>query len=83
MKLYVGKLNYQMDEDGIRDVFAPYGTVDSVKLIIARDTGRSRGFAFVEMPNQDEAMNAMSELSQREVDGRALVVNEARPQVRR
>ena len=82
MKLYVGNLNYNMDEDALRDVFAPFGEIDSVKLIIDRDTGRSRGFGFVEMPNKNEALSAMNELSQKEVDGRALVVNEARPQVR-
>ncbi|MEQ9365591.1 MAG: RNA-binding protein [Leptospirales bacterium] len=82
MKLYVGNLNYNMDEDSLRDVFAPFGEVESVKLIIDRDTGRSRGFGFVEMPNKNEALSAMGELAQREVDGRALVVNEARPQVR-
>ena len=82
MKLYVGNLNYAMDEDGLRDVFAPFGEVDSVKMIIDRDTGRSRGFGFVEMPNKNEALSAMGELAQREVDGRMLVVNEARPQVR-
>ncbi len=82
MKLYVGNLNYNMDEDSLRDVFAPFGEIDSVKLIIDRDTGRSRGFGFVEMPNKNEALSAMNELSQKEVEGRALVVNEARPQVR-
>lgn len=82
MKLYVGNLNYNMDEDGLRDVFTPFGEVESVKMIIDRDTGRSRGFGFVEMPNKNEALSAMGELAQREVEGRMLVVNEARPQVR-
>ncbi|MCR9140979.1 MAG: RNA-binding protein [bacterium] len=82
MKLYVGNLNYNMDEDSLRDVFTPYGEVESVKLIIDRDTGRSRGFGFVEMPNKNEALSAMDELAQKEIEGRALVVNEARPQVR-
>lgn len=83
MKLYVGNLNYAMDETTLQDLFTGYGEVDSVKLVIDRDTGRSRGFAFVEMPNKNEALNAMQDLAQKEIEGRMLVVNEARPQARR
>ncbi|MCB1307631.1 MAG: RNA-binding protein [Leptospiraceae bacterium] len=83
MKLYVGNLSYSLNEDSIHDLFVPFGEVESVKLIMDRETGRSRGFAFVEMPNKDEALKAMGELARKEIDGRALVVNEARPQERR
>jgi RNA recognition motif-containing protein len=72
-----------MDETTLQDLFTGYGEVDSVKLVIDRDTGRSRGFAFVEMPNKNEALNAMQDLAQKEIEGRMLVVNEARPQARR
>lgn len=79
MKLYVGNLNYRMTEDSVADLFRAYGDVESVKLITDRETGRSRGFAFVDMPNKSEALNALKELSNQEVEGRPLVVNEARP----
>ncbi len=79
MKLYVGNLNYRLTEDSIADLFRAYGDVESVKLITDRETGRSRGFAFVDMPNKNEALNAMKELANQEVEGRPLVVNEARP----
>lgn len=82
MNIFVTKLNYDSSEDSIRDLFESHGTVDSVKLITDRDSGRSKGFAFVEMPNDDEALNAIEALNDAELDGRQIVVKkaEARPE---
>ncbi len=79
MKLYVGNLSYSLNEDDLRDLFAPYGNLESVIVIMDRDTGRSKGFGFVEFANDTEARAAMSALNGREINGRALTVNEARP----
>jgi len=79
MKLYVGNLSFATREDDLRQLFAAYGTPDSVAVISDRDTGRSKGFGFVEFSNDEEARAAMSALNGRELDGRALTVNEARP----
>ncbi len=77
--IYVGNLDFGATEDSIRSLFEAYGTVDRVSLVRDRDTGRSRGFAFVEMANAAEADQAISALDGRDVDGRALKVNEAQP----
>ena len=79
MKLYVGNLPYNTSEDDLRSLFSTYGAVSSVAIITDRDTGRSKGFGFVEFGNDDEARNAISALSGQEYGGRALTVNEARP----
>jgi RNA recognition motif-containing protein len=79
MKLYVGNLSYSTGESDLRDLFAAYGAVESVAVITDRDSGRSKGFGFVEFGNDDEARNAISALSGQEYGGRALTVNEARP----
>lgn len=79
MNIYVGNLNYQTNEDELGNLFANYGDVNSVKIMTDRDTGRSRGFAFIEMENDDDARNAIEELNQTEFKTRNLVVNEARP----
>lgn len=79
-KLYVGNLPYSTSEDDLRSLFAQAGTVNSVALIKDRDTGRSKGFAFVEMANQAEAEKAISMFNSYELDGRPLKVNMARPQ---
>ena len=79
MKLYVGNLSYNTSEDELRDIFAAYGQPDSVKVITDRDTGRSKGFGFVEFANDQEARAAIAGLNGKEVGGRALTVNEARP----
>ena len=79
MKLYVGNLPYNTTEDDLRTLFSTYGAVNSVAIITDRDTGRSKGFGFVEFGNDDEARNAISALSGQEYGGRALTVNEARP----
>lgn len=83
MKLYVGNLSFNSDQRSVEELFSQYGTVSSVNVITDRDTGRSRGFAFVEMANKQEAISAMSALSNHELDGRSLVVNEARPRADR
>src|SRR3990172_7496233 len=78
-KLYVGNLSYDTTEAQLRDAFTAVGEVDSVSLITDRDSGRSKGFAFVEMPNETEAKSAIDKLNGTEVDGRTLNVSEARP----
>jgi len=82
-KLYVGNLSYGATESTIRSLFENYGAVESVNLITDRDTGRSKGFGFVEMTNDAEAQKAITALNGKEVDGRALTVNEARPKEER
>ncbi len=79
MNIYVGNLSYSLDESELREAFAAFGEVSSVKVLMDRETGRSRGFGFVEMPNQTEAEAAVAEINGKEVGGRALRVNEARP----
>jgi RNA recognition motif-containing protein len=83
MNIYVGNLSYGQTEDELRDAFAAYGDVTSVKILMDRETGRSRGFAFVEMPNQSEGETAIAQLNGKDLGGRALRVNEARPRERR
>ncbi len=78
-KLYVGNLPFSATEDEIREKFEEFGSVMSVNLISDRDTGRPRGFGFVEMENGEEADAAISALDQTDMDGRKLNVNEARP----
>jgi RNA recognition motif-containing protein len=72
-----------MSEDELREAFAAYGDVASVKILSDRETGRSRGFGFVEMPNQSEGEAAVAQLNGKELGGRTLRVNEARPRERR
>ena len=79
MNLYVGNLSYDMSEENLRNEFSEYGEVKSAKIITDKFTGRSRGFGFVEMNSDDEGKKAMEELNGKDVDGRELVVNEARP----
>ena len=79
MNLYVGNLSYEMSEENLRTQFAEYGEVQSAKIITDKFTGRSRGFGFVEMNSDDEGKKAMEELNGKDVEGRQLVVNEARP----
>lgn len=83
MKLYVGNLSFNADKTSVEELFSAYGSVTSINIITDRATGRSRGFAFVEMENKKEAINAMNALSNQEFDGRPLVVNEARPRADR
>ena len=78
-KLYVGNLSYDMTDSDLQTLFEQFGAVQSVQIIMDRDTGRSKGFGFVEMANNTEAQAAISALNGKESDGRALTVNEARP----
>lgn len=81
--IFVGNLSYQVSEGELEAVFSAYGAVDRVSIIRDRDTGQPRGFAFVEMPNADEAANAIRGVNGREIAGRAVNVNEARPRSER
>jgi RNA recognition motif-containing protein len=83
MNIYVGNLSYGMSEDELRDAFGAFGEVSSVKILMDRETGRSRGFGFVEMPNKSEAETAIAQLNGKDVGGRALRINEARPREQR
>jgi len=78
-KLYVGNLTYGVNDGDLQQMFAPHGSVQSAQVIMDRDTGRSKGFGFVEMGSDQEAQAAIQALNGKEVDGRALTVNEARP----
>jgi RNA recognition motif-containing protein len=78
-KIYVGNLAYSVTSSDLEQMFAPYGTVQSAQVIMDRDTGRSKGFGFVEMSSDAEAQAAIDALNGSEQDGRTLTVNEARP----
>jgi len=79
MNIYVGNVNYQATEETLRNLFEQYGEVTSVKIITDKVSGRSKGFAFVEMTNDDEAKEAIENLNGKEFSSRELTVNEARP----
>ena len=79
MNIFVAKLSYSTTVDELRSLFEPYGDLDDVKIIMDRETGRSKGFGFVEMPNDDEAREAIANLNDSEVDGRNIVVKKANP----
>ena len=83
MNIYVGNLSYSSTEDAVRALFEAHGEVTSVRLITDRDTGRPRGFGFVEMSNDEEARAAIGALDGQDLDGRNLKVNEARPKENR
>ncbi len=78
-KLYVGNLTFSVNDGELRSIFEPHGQVASAQVIMDRDTGRSKGFGFVEMGTDQEAQSAINALNGQEVNGRALTVNEARP----
>ncbi len=78
MKMYVSNLSFNTGETELHELFAKYGTVGSASVVLDRETGRSRGFGFVEMEDVDSAQNAMSQLNGKEVEGRPLNVSEAR-----
>ncbi|WP_372656460.1 RNA recognition motif domain-containing protein [Hydrogenophaga sp.] len=78
-KLYVGNLSYSVRDDSLQQHFAEFGTVESAKVMMDRDSGRSKGFGFVEMSSDAEAQAAISGMNGQSVDGRDMVVNEARP----
>jgi cold-inducible RNA-binding protein len=78
-KLYVGNLSYETTDGDLQTLFGPHGTVQSAQIIMDRDTGRSKGFGFVEMDNGEQAQAAITALNGQQVNGRALTANEARP----
>jgi RNA recognition motif-containing protein len=82
-KLYVGNLSYNVRDDDLQQAFAQYGSVSSAKVMMDRDTGRSKGFGFVEMGSDAEAQSAINGMNGQSLDGRAIVVNEARPREER
>jgi RNA recognition motif-containing protein len=79
MNIFVGNLPFSTTEDQLRDEFGAFGEVSSVKIIVDRETGRSRGFGFVEMPSDQEGQTAVQELDQKDFGGRQIRVSEARP----
>jgi len=83
MNIFVGNLPFTTEGADLETLFAPYGTVASAQVLMDRDTGRSRGFGFVEMPDQGEAQAAIETLAGRDFGGRSLQVNEARPRAER
>ena len=83
MNIYVGNLSYSVTEEDLNAMFSEFGDVTSAKLIMDRDTGRSKGFAFVEMSGEDAGQKAIDELNGRDVGGRSLTVNKARPREER
>jgi RNA recognition motif-containing protein len=82
-KLYVGNLSFSVDSHQLSEIFSAYGTVSSSKVIMDRDTGRSKGFAFVEMSAANEAQNAIQNLNGQDLSGRAMNISEAKPQAPR
>ena len=83
MNIFVANLNYRTDEEQLRSAFEEFGPVDSVKIIFDRATNRSKGFGFVEMTDDEDARQAIEDLHDEELDGRKLVVREARPNTER
>jgi RNA recognition motif-containing protein len=81
--IYVGNISYGADEHAIRSLFEQHGTVESVRIVMDRDSGQSKGFGFVEMSQDADAQKAIAALNGKELDGRTLTVNEARPKVER
>lgn len=79
MKIYIGGLPYEANNDRLTEIFSHYGEVTSAQIIMDRDTGRSKGFGFVEMTDSAAAKKAIAELHEAELDGRTITVNEARP----
>ena len=79
MNIYVGNLGYDVSDDQLQTAFQAYGEVESARIITDRDTGSSKGFGFVEMPNKDQALAATEALNGTELGGRTVTVNEARP----
>ena len=79
MNIYVANLNYQLKDDDLHQVFEEYGEVSSAKVILDKFSGRSKGFGFVEMPNDEEAQQAIDGLNNKEIMGKAVVVNKAKP----
>lgn len=83
MNIFVAKLSYSTDDDTLRNAFEAFGEVESAKIIFDREQGRSKGFGFVEMPDESEALNAIDNLNESQLDGREIVVKKARPREER
>ncbi len=79
MNIYIGNMSYNTTEENLRQAFEGFGEVSTINIIMDRDSGRPKGFAFIEMPGQDEAVAAISGLNGQEMNGRAINVNEAKP----
>ena len=79
MNLYLGNLSFKITEEELQEIFSEYGAVKSIKIITDRETGRSRGFGFAEFESREDAEKAITELSGKEIHGRALTINESRP----
>jgi len=79
MNIYVSNLNFKLQDEDLKNIFTPFGEVSSAKVIRDNQSGRSRGFGFVEMPSDEQGRAAIEKLNGNEVDGRTIVVNEARP----
>ncbi|MEN9949408.1 MAG: hypothetical protein RLY85_160 [Bacteroidota bacterium] len=79
MNIFVGNINYKLTNEALEDIFTPYGKVSSVRIIIDKATGRSKGFGFVEMQDDDEAQQAIAALHETEVMGRKMIASEAKP----
>ncbi|MDV5121913.1 MAG: RNA-binding protein [Candidatus Scalindua sp.] len=83
MNIYVGNLSYEITDDEVKDLFSPHGEISSVSIIKDKQSGQSKGFGFIEMPNQAEAEEAIKALNESEVKGRNIKVNTARPKEER
>ena len=79
MNIFVAKLNFKTKKEDLERAFSQFGEVSSAKVVTDRDTGRSKGFGFVEMPNDEDALRAIAELNEKELDGRTIVVKPANP----
>jgi len=82
-KLYVGNLSYSTNDEALSQLFSEFGTVESAQVIMDQYSGRSKGFGFVEMANDEEAAKAIESMNEKEIEGRSIKVNEARPKTRR
>ncbi len=83
MDLYVGNLLFDVTENELKELFEPFGQVTEIRLIMDKFSGKSKGFGFIEMPSKDEAQKAIAELNGKDIKGRAMTVNEAKPKVDR
>ena len=83
MNIYVGNLSFDATEDQLKELFGPFGQVTEVRLIMDKFSGKSKGFGFIEMPSKEEAEKAIEELNGKDMDGREITVNEARPKTDR
>jgi len=82
MNIFVGNINYRLTNETLKEIFVPYGEVTSARIVIDKVTGRSKGFGFVEMPDQEEALKAIAALHETEVMGRKMIASEAKPNPR-